>query len=70
MDPKTTDKMEEVDVLRRANWELRMQILAAEGEEFSRALIVKYGNQGEQMSVNLQTGEITRTPRIADSVTP
>lgn len=61
MDPKTATKLDEVDLLRYQNWKLRGQILQAEGDGIILALAAKYKSEGEQIGINVDTGDITRT---------
>lgn len=64
MDPRTATQLEEIDMLRFQNWQLRKIIIDAERETLLRRIDDKYRVAGEQIDINLDTGAITRTQEV------
>ncbi len=59
MDPKKATQIEEVEALRLQNASLRLAIVTKEREDLAKALLLKYGAEGERLSIEAD-GTITR----------
>ncbi len=60
MDPKKATQIEEVEALRLQNVSLRLAIVTKEREDMGKALLLKYGADGERLNIE-PDGTITRT---------
>ncbi len=59
MDPKKATKLDEIETLKLQNVGLKLAIITKERETLGQALLLKYGAEGERLTIT-EGGDIVR----------